>query len=166
VITKRVTNPIDYRLTREEWDDVDLRISSYNPIVCSAIMLVESIGFILGGPKPYRYRGSVPSTEEQVKKIMEKRHPVDKVDQEGIEDAWEQVGESFESVMGIWPGSPTWRRMDKGLVPKSEEFIQMKKYREKKIAQAVKETIEYLNKGKGKKIEESGDESNDDNLHP
>jgi hypothetical protein len=117
------------------------------------VLIAESLVFMFTGIKPHLYK---QYRSEAYKKLIEKYpipdidiDPVDKArhDKDSLAADMEAIGGDFEAILGLYPGSPTWKKMASGKIPKSEEFeIMYKRYEDdvtKRVLKRIKNDPVY-----------------------
>lgn len=119
----------------------------FNSIIGSFILIAESIISIFTGEKPYLYKQYRSKAYKEITEkysIPEKELSRDEIaiyNRRNIAEDWNKLGEDFESILGIYPGSPTWKKMASGKIPKTEEFERMYKRYEEDVTDRILERI-------------------------
>lgn len=126
----------------------------FNSIISSFVLIAESIAYIFTGIKPHlykEYRSDLYNEIVEKYSIPEKELSHDEKElshdetvvynQRNRDEDWEKLGEDFEPILGIYPGSPTWKRMATGKMPKTEEFDRMYKRYEEDVTDRILERV-------------------------
>lgn len=111
----------------------------FDAIINGFVLIVESILRIFGGDKPYLYKNNQNKVVD-LQSISDTEMSIDEkivYDRSKIESDWEDIGKDFESFMGLYPGSPTWKKMASGRIPKSQEFEEKYTRYEKEVSEKI-----------------------------
>ena len=148
-----------------------------HPILRGLVLIAESMVFMFGGPRPHLYK-------TQAELDLETQYPIYNLPQRetltpeqeakltyaALAQDQEKIGGDFEKVMGLYPGSPTWRKMIHGEVPRTPEFnVKYAKFEEditKRVMNILKNNKEYqgITKSSEKPSDKKADTDESDRL--